>query len=169
MLWIGMLIHKTLSNNGRSRYQRSFWSLKPPVSQYLCGQEFQISISHIRNSIIVSMLSTWGQWRADCGAKARVSVNLGHRGWPLLVTAGKEMIAAAAARGHLLRQHCGMWRPWGHGQMGDMAQPNCRHFELFWLIFFCPFPVKFLITLNFKCILLPWAHSKTLQWCSHKI
>ena len=46
-----LLIQKTLSNNGRSRYQRSFWSLKPPVSQYLCGQEFQISISHIRNSI----------------------------------------------------------------------------------------------------------------------
>ena len=53
------------------------------------------------------MLSTWGQWRADCGAKARVSVNLGHRGWLLLVTAGKAMIgaAAAAARGHLSRQH----------------------------------------------------------------
>ena len=89
-----LLIHKTLSNNGRSRYQRSFWSLKPPVSQYLCGQEFQISISHIRNSIIVSMLSTWGQWRADRGAKARVSVNLGHRGW-LLDTAGEAVIAAA--------------------------------------------------------------------------
>ena len=54
------------------------------------------------------MLSTWGQWRADCGAKARVSVNLGHRGWPLLlVTTGKAVIAAAAAAapGHLLRQH----------------------------------------------------------------
>ena len=52
------------------------------------------------------MLSTWGQWRADCGAKARVSVNLGHRGWPLLDTAGEAVIAAAAAaRGHLLRQH----------------------------------------------------------------
>ena len=43
------------------------------------------------------MLSTWGQWRADCGAKARVSVNLGHRGWPLLDTAGEAVIAAAAA------------------------------------------------------------------------
>ena len=101
------------------------------------------------------MLSTWGRWRADCGAKARVSVNLGHRGWPLLDTAGEAVIAAAAARGHLLRQHCGMWRPWGHGQMWDLAQHNCRHFELFWLIFFCPFPVKFLIIPNFKCILLP--------------
>ena len=46
----------------------------------------------------VSMLSKWGQWRADCGAKARVSVNLGHRGWPLLDTAGKAVIAAAANR-----------------------------------------------------------------------
>ena len=44
------------------------------------------------------MLSTWGQWRADCGAKARVSVNLGHRGWPLLDTAGEAVIAAGANR-----------------------------------------------------------------------
>ena len=62
---------------------------------------------HILETVSVSMLSTWGQWRADCGAKARVSVNLGHRGWPLLDTDGEAVIAAAAAAapGHLLRQH----------------------------------------------------------------